>query len=116
MNSELMATLAGKFAERTSKPLMDDDSDKAKDGKKAAKEPAPEVAEKPQVDDKTRIERAYMILYGRQPTQEEIAAGIGFLTDEANKKKDDDFSEEPVTAWQLYARALLSSNEFLFMN
>ncbi len=122
MNSELMATLAGKLAERTSKPLIEDDADKAKDekeakgGKNAAKEPEPEVAAKPPVDDNTRIERAYVILYGRQPTQEEIAAGIGFLTDEANKKKDDDFSEEPVTAWQLYARALLSSNEFLFMN
>src|SRR5690606_17633880 len=56
MNSELMSMLAGKFAERTSKPLIEDDADKAKGeneakgGKKAAKEPEPEVAEKPQVE------------------------------------------------------------------
>jgi len=123
MNSEFVSDLAGKFAERTTKPLIeeekpkDEDSDKkSAKGKKGAKEPETEAAEKPKVDDKTRIERAYMILYGRQPTEEEIATGIGFLSDEKNQKKEDDYSEEPVTAWKLYARALLSSNEFLFMN
>ena len=123
MNSELVTDLAGKFAERTNKPLIEpekDEAEESKDKKKGAKgkkaEEPVEVAEKPKVEDKTRIERAYMILYGRQPTDEETAAGIGFLSDEKNQKKDDDYSEEPVTAWKLYARALLSSNEFLFMN
>ncbi|MEZ5364355.1 MAG: hypothetical protein R2748_18965 [Bryobacterales bacterium] len=63
-----------------------------------------------------KIARAYELLFQRDPTTDEVQAGLAFLSDEKNQKADDDYRDKPVTAWNLYARALLSSNEFLFMN
>ena len=87
-------------------------------------EPRLERRHEPEVDGRHALALAASTLdafldrsLGRTPAdEEEIATGVGFLSDEKNQKKEDDYSEEPVTAWKLYARALLSSNEFLFMN
>ncbi len=53
-------------------------------------------------DDSKRIERAYWLVYGRAPTKEEIALGRNYL-------------ESGADAWPSYAQALLSSNEFLYI-
>ena len=52
-------------------------------------------------DDAARIRRVYWLVYGRAPTKEEMAIGRKYLKSEAN-------------AWP-NAQALLSSNEFLYI-
>jgi hypothetical protein len=53
-------------------------------------------------DDAAKIRRAYRLLYGRDPSREEIRLGRGFVRD------------DPM-AWPRYAQVLLSSNEFLYV-
>jgi hypothetical protein len=111
MNSEFVYDAAAKLVERASKleePKQDKDEKKNADNQTEEK-PAP-------LTDEQKIARAYEILFQRPPDAEELAAGVQFLADEKNQKAEDDYREEPVTAWTLYARALLSSNEFLFLN
>lgn len=53
-----------------------------------------------------RIEQAYRLLYGRQPTAAEVEAGLEFVDHQpaaANRKN----------RWQQYAQVLLSSNELM---
>jgi mono/diheme cytochrome c family protein len=52
-------------------------------------------------DDGTRIRDAYRLLYGRDPSEQESQLGIEFL-------REGD--------WTQYARVLLTSNEFLFVD
>ena len=52
-------------------------------------------------DDAARIGRAYWLVYGRAPTRQELAIGREYL------KSED--------AWPSYTQALLSSNEFLYI-
>lgn len=53
-----------------------------------------------------------------EPTEEaaRTARETTEKSETATAKKSDDDSKKPATAWALYARALLSSNEFLFVN
>ena len=53
-------------------------------------------------DDGKRIERAYWLVYGRAPTKEEMALGGDYLKSQDN-------------SWPSYAQALLSANEFLYI-
>ncbi len=53
-------------------------------------------------DDAARIRRAYWLVYGRAPTKAELTMGRSYLKAEPN-------------AWPSYAQALLSSNEFLYI-
>ncbi|HLY18534.1 MAG TPA: PSD1 and planctomycete cytochrome C domain-containing protein [Bryobacteraceae bacterium] len=65
--------------------------------------------------DAARIAEAYRLLYGREPTAKEQEIGLKFLG--ANPEKPGyAVAEEPATAWREYARGLLSSNEFEFVN
>ena len=57
------------------------------------------------VDDKARIAAAYRTLYARPATPKEIELGLRFLAASGGGN-----------AWTLYAQALLSSNELLFVN
>ena len=50
-----------------------------------------------------RIRLAYRLLFGRQPTREEIQMGQEFV-------------QNGPDLWPHYAQVLLSSNEFLYMN
>jgi hypothetical protein len=54
-----------------------------------------------------RIQRAYLLLYSRPVTGREISIGLAFL---ANA-----IGETGLTKWQQYAQALLSSNEFMYI-
>ncbi|MBM3793796.1 MAG: DUF1553 domain-containing protein, partial [Acidobacteria bacterium] len=54
--------------------------------------------------DAARIQAAYRRLYHRAPTPQELKLGLAFL------------GSAGADAWPLYAQALLSANELLFMN
>jgi hypothetical protein len=65
--------------------------------------------------EEARIRKAYRLLYGRTPTAPEMQAGLEFV--KANPEKPgNQIVGEPSTAWKQYARVLLSSNEFEFVN
>ncbi len=55
-------------------------------------------------DARGRLERAYLLLYGRRPTETERAAGLSFLGT----------AGERLTKWDQYAQVLLSAQEFVY--
>jgi mono/diheme cytochrome c family protein len=65
--------------------------------------------------DDARITKAYEYLFQRKPTADELQLGRKFLST-TPEKPGYTVNGEPITAWDEYARALLSSNEFQFMN
>ena len=65
--------------------------------------------------DAARITEAYRLLYSREPTSRELQIGLQFLR-ENPEKPGLRVSGEPATPWREYARALLSCNEFEFVN
>ncbi|MEW5978425.1 MAG: PSD1 and planctomycete cytochrome C domain-containing protein [Acidobacteriota bacterium] len=85
MNSEFVWRQAGRLAERVTKP--------ANGG------------------DRSSIVKAYRLLYGRDPTPEELRLGLKFLSESSAEGSTADDA-----AWQRYAQVLLSANEFSFVN
>jgi Protein of unknown function (DUF1553)/Protein of unknown function (DUF1549)/Planctomycete cytochrome C len=69
-------------------------------------------------DDAGRIERAYMLLYGRPPTSEEVVAGREYLTRIVSKLRSGGTPVEqvPAKAWESLSRALFLSNEFVYLD
>ncbi len=65
--------------------------------------------------DEARIDKAYEYLFQRKPTADELQLGLKFLST-TPEKPGYAVNGEPITAWHEYARALLSSNEFQFVN
>lgn len=59
-------------------------------------------------DDPTRIERAYLLLYGRTPTAEEQQLGQEFVASMPVSPGD-----QKLSPWEQYAQVLLSANEFM---
>ncbi len=57
--------------------------------------------------DAASIQRAYQLLYGRNPESAETAAALAFLRKPATGE---------VTRWQQYAQALLMANEMLYVD
>jgi hypothetical protein len=55
--------------------------------------------------DEARIRNAYQLVYGRPATSQEVSMGLEFLGQSAGPP-----------AWQQYAQALLSSNEFYYVD
>jgi hypothetical protein len=68
-----------------------------------------------QPNEEAKITRLYLILYGRRPTAKEVTLGETFLKS-TPEKAGYVIEGQPVTAWKEYARILLSSNEFEFIN
>jgi hypothetical protein len=66
-------------------------------------------------NDEARIKKAYRLLYGRFPTEAEMRAGLEFIRTNP-EKPGSQIAGEPTTPWKQYARVLLSSNEFEFVN
>ncbi len=54
-----------------------------------------------------RIQQAYQLLYGREPSPSEISAALRFLA----RPEDGEF-----TRWQQYAQVLFASNEFSYVD
>jgi Protein of unknown function (DUF1553) len=69
----------------------------------------------PAGDDTARIQAAYRLLFGRAPTEKEAELGLNFLHSTPDLKGET-ITGQPTTAWKEYARVLLSSNEFEFVN
>ncbi len=59
-------------------------------------------------DDTARVERAYRLLYGRLPTDQERQLGAEFL-----RSEPDAGAEQKLTPWEQYAQVLLSASEFM---
>jgi hypothetical protein len=57
-------------------------------------------------DDRARIEKTYELLYGRPPTQEELAIGLDFLARQPSAKD----------GWDAYCEILLCANEFIYVD
>jgi mono/diheme cytochrome c family protein len=68
-----------------------------------------------QPTDEARVKQMYLILFGRQPTEKELSLGEAFVKT-TPEKPGYIVQGEPVTAWKEYARILLSSNEFEFID
>jgi hypothetical protein len=67
-------------------------------------------------DNGARIEFAFEQVFGRPATDEELQLGLEFLTrweDASDESGDDDVQ---LSRWEQYAQALLSTNEFLFID
>lgn len=65
--------------------------------------------------DHARIEEAYEYIFQRKPTADEMQLGLKFLSTTPDKPGYDVIGQ-PITAWNEYARVLMSSNEFQFVN
>ena len=65
--------------------------------------------------DEARIAKTYEYLFQRKPTADELQLGLKFLSS-TPEKPGYTVGGEPITAWDEYARALLSSNEFQYVN
>ncbi|MGA2212896.1 MAG: DUF1553 domain-containing protein, partial [Bryobacteraceae bacterium] len=68
-----------------------------------------------QTSDAARIQKAYRILFGRAPSEAETKAGIEFLQAHPDAAGEQ-VAGHPSMGWKEYARVLLSSNEFEFVN
>ena len=64
--------------------------------------------EREATDVTTRIARAYLLLYGREPTGREERLARGFL-------KGTQPADSRLTRWQQYCQTLLSANEFMYI-
>jgi hypothetical protein len=65
--------------------------------------------------DKDRILKLYEYVFQRKPSDDELALGLKFLTT-TPEKAGYAVAGEPITAWRQYARIMLSSNEFQFLD
>lgn len=61
--------------------------------------------------DEERIERAFRLLFSRPPSEEEMRVGLEFLVASASDAED-----QKLDPWRQYAQALLSLNEFLYVD
>jgi hypothetical protein len=59
-------------------------------------------------DDAARIRRAYVLLYAREPSDEELRLGVNYLAKQGTDGK--------LSRLEQYAQALLASNEFMFVD
>jgi hypothetical protein len=62
-------------------------------------------------DDAERIRQAFLLLYGRRPTERETALGLTFLHSGHGEE-----GAENLSPWEQYTQVLLSTNEFLFID
>ncbi len=77
-----------------------------------------------QPDEAQRIKQAYVLLYSREPSAQEIEAGRSFIAQwepgpiakvEGNRKNAD-IPPIVLAKWQAYVQVLLLSNEFMFVD
>jgi len=74
---------------------------------------AERVAKEP--TDKDRIVKLYAYVFQRKPSDEELELGLKFLST-TPEKAGYAVVGEPITAWRQYARIMISSNEFQFLD
>ena len=71
--------------------------------------------------DEQRISQAFLLLYGRDATPEEIEAGKTFLAnwnpgEVGESKNAKDVPPEDLARWQAYVQVLLLANEFMYVD
>jgi hypothetical protein len=80
-----------------------------------------------EASDENRVQRAFLTVYGRPPTDRELRIGLGFVhasgtphvagnhgSGSAGSPSSDDGSK--LSKWEQYAQVLLSSNEFMYVD
>jgi hypothetical protein len=69
-------------------------------------------------DDRQRIDWAHQLAFGRRARRDEIDAGLAYLERFRGKLRELGAAarEESLKAWSSYARAVLGSNEFMFVD
>jgi mono/diheme cytochrome c family protein len=70
----------------------------------------------PAENDGDRIRRAYLLLYGRPATDDEIQLGQGFLQATAITDDKGQPAMAQLSAWQQYTQILLGANEFTYID
>ena len=60
-----------------------------------------------------RINKAFLLVYGRLPNAQERELGMAFL---ANHKSQSESADNALSGWDQYAQVLLSANEFLYVD
>jgi hypothetical protein len=63
--------------------------------------------------DERRMDKAFLLIYGRHPTKEETQLGHDFL---AHTNVSPGEASGALSRWEQYAQVLLSANEFLFVD
>jgi hypothetical protein len=66
--------------------------------------------------DVERIERAFVLTIGRQPTAAELASAKKFVAEQPAKYQDSAKTDATELAWTDFCHMLLSSNTFLYVN
>jgi mono/diheme cytochrome c family protein len=69
------------------------------------------LAAAPNNDDAGRIRRAFVLLYARPATEQEVRLGLAFLA--AGESQG---GSKGLTRWEQYAQVLLGANEFLYVD
>jgi hypothetical protein len=62
-------------------------------------------------DDAARIQKAFLLLYARSPSERELKLGLDFLA-----AKEVPEPTKGLSRWEQYAQVLLSANEFLYVD
>jgi len=82
-----------------------------------AKALAGRLAAVPAEGDAARIRHAFMLLYGRPPTDREAKLGLEFLVEsKAARAHGESKEKDPLSRWEQYAQVLLSANEFMYID
>ena len=85
---------------------------------KATNSMAGKLLSEPGVDDATRIREAYERALGRPPEATDVDRALTFIAqiDKAMEGRESDAGKRHLFAWQSFCKALLSSNEFIYVN
>lgn len=73
-------------------------------------------------DEPQRVRQAFLLLYGREATPDEIITGEKFLASwdardsTPTKQQNKDIPQEDLARWQAYLQALLLANEFMYVD
>ncbi len=65
------------------------------------------------LNDRARVEKAYLSAFGRKPDAGEVDSGLSYI-DTLEKRLGG--QDAHVTAWQSFCHVLMSANEFLYVN
>ena len=64
-----------------------------------------------------RIQRAFLELYGRPPTDSEVKLGLDFVASPgAESIEGEKPGKDSLTRWEQYAQVLLTANEFMYID
>jgi len=67
-------------------------------------------------DAAARIQRAYELSYGRQPSAEETRGALAFLRETSQRLEILGNANPQKDCWTSLARAIMASNEFIFVD